>query len=53
MIFLEKGRLEVILETLKSLVEDGLLTLDVAAQRSGMTVSEFEAKTGLKAERVS
>ena len=37
------------LKTLIGLVKDGLLPLAVAAQRSNMTVSEFEAKTGLKA----
>ena len=44
-----EGRAEGVLETLIALVKDGLLPLSVAAQRSNMTVSEFEAKTGLNA----
>ena len=38
-----------ILETLVSLVKDGILTLAEAAGRYNVTVSEFEALTGLKA----
>jgi predicted transposase YdaD len=44
-----EGRSEGILETLASLVKDGLISLAEAAKRSNMTVSEFEDKTGLKA----
>ena len=38
-----------ILEILVSLVKDGILTLAEAAGRYNVTVSEFEALTGLKA----
>ena len=38
-----------ILETLVSLVKDGILTLAEAAGRYNVTVPEFEALTGLKA----
>ena len=44
-----EGKAEGILETFIGLVKDGLLPLAVAAQRLNMTVSEFEAKSGLKA----
>ena len=44
-----EGRAEGIFEALIGLVKDGLLPLAVAAQRLNMTVSEFEAKSGLKA----
>ena len=40
-----KGRAEGILETLFSLVRDGILTLSEAARRADMTETEFEAKT--------
>ena len=46
---IEKGKLEGFFEALVGLVKDGLLPLSVAAQRSNMTVSEFEARAGLKA----
>ena len=45
----EEGRAEGIFETLGSLVEKGYLTLKQAAKEANMTISEFEAKTGLKA----
>ena len=41
----EKGRLSMLID----LVKDGVLTVIEAAQRVNMTVSEFEAETGLKA----
>ena len=44
-----EGKKEGILETLVSLVKDGILTLAEAAGRYNVTVSEFEALTGLKA----
>ena len=40
-----EGRAEGILETLFSLVRDGILTLSEAARRADMTETEFEAKT--------
>ena len=40
-----KGRAEGILETLFSVVRDGILTLSEAARRADMTETEFEAKT--------
>ena len=46
---MQKGKAEGILETLVSLVKDGILTLAEAAGRYNVTVSEFEALTGLKA----
>ena len=42
---------EGILETLVGLVKDGLIPLAEAAKRANMTVSDFEDKTGLKAEK--
>ena len=45
----KEGKAEGILETLVSLVKDGILTLAEAAGRYNVTVSEFEALTGLKA----
>ena len=44
-----EGRIEGVLNTLVSLVKDGILTLSDAAKRANMTVAEFELKTGLKA----
>ncbi len=41
---IEEGRNEGIIETLSSLVNDGLITLETAASRAGMTVKEFEAR---------
>ena len=41
---IEKG----ILSTLADLVKDNILTMSDAAKRAGMTVAEFESKTGLK-----
>ena len=38
-----------VIETLVSLVKDGILTLAEAAGRYNVTVPEFEALTGLKA----
>ena len=46
---IQKGKAEGILETLVSLVKDGILTLAEAAGRYNVTVPEFEALTGLKA----
>lgn len=43
------AKTEGMLETLSSLVKDGILTIADAAKRANMTVAEFEAKTGLKA----
>ena len=40
-----EGRAEGILETLFSLVRDGILTLSEAARRADMTETEFEEKT--------
>ena len=45
----EAAKKEGILETLVSLVKDGILTLAEAAGRYNVTVPEFEALTGLKA----
>ena len=45
----EEGREEGILEMLVGLVKDSILTIADAAKRANMTISEFEAKTGLKA----
>ena len=42
-------REEGVLETLVSLVKKGLITLAQAAEEAHMSVSEFEAQTGLKA----
>ncbi len=39
-----EGRLEGILETLFGLVEDGILSVEAAAQRAGMEPSVFEEK---------
>ncbi len=39
-----EGRLEGILETLFGLVEDGILSIDAAAQRAGMEPAVFEEK---------
>lgn len=50
---IEKGRAEGkeegVFRTLVSLVKKGMLTLAQAAEEANMTVSEFEAKTGLNA----
>jgi hypothetical protein len=46
---MEKGKEEGIISTLVSLVKKGILTLAQAAEEANMTVSEFEAKTGLNA----
>ena len=43
-----EGKAEGIFETLGNLVEKGYLTLKQAAEEANMTISEFEAKTGLK-----
>ena len=45
-----EGKEEGILSTLVSLVKDGILSFVDAAKRAGMSVSEFEAKTGLKVQ---
>ena len=44
----EEGYIEGMLEVLTDLVNDGIITLAQAAEKSHMTVAEFEAKTGLK-----
>ena len=44
-----EGKAQGIFETLGNLVEKGYLTLKQAAEEANMTISEFEAKTGLKA----
>ena len=44
----EEGKIEGIISTLAGLVKDGILSLADAAQRAGMTVSEFEIKAGLR-----
>ena len=44
----KEGKAEGILSTLVGLVKDGILSLADAAQRAGMTVSEFEIKAGLR-----
>ena len=41
-----------LLETLIALVKKGLLTISQAAAQANMTVPEFEALTGLKAEKI-
>ena len=41
----QEGRQEGALETLSSLVKDGILTLADAANRAGLSVSDFKAKT--------
>ena len=45
----EEGRIEGTLQTLAELIKDGILTLSDAAKRAGMSIAEFESKTGLKA----
>ena len=45
----EEGRAEGILDTLIDLVKKGLLSVSNAATQAGMSVSEFELKSGLKA----
>ena len=44
-----EGRIEGILDTLIDLVKKGLLSVNNAATQAGMSVSEFELKSGLKA----
>ena len=44
-----EGRTEGFLKALIELVKDGILSLSDAAKRAGMTVEEFEARSGLKA----
>ena len=44
----EKGREEGVKKTLRDLVKDGLLSVEDAARKAGMTVSEFEAWTGIE-----
>ena len=39
-----EGRIEGVLETLASLVKDGVLTIGEAAGRAGLTPAEFQAK---------
>jgi predicted HTH domain antitoxin len=42
---IEGIRNDAVLETLIGLVKDGLLSLNVAAERANMTVEEFKEKT--------
>jgi predicted HTH domain antitoxin len=42
---IEEIRNDAVLETLIGLVKDGLLSLNVAAERANMTVEEFKEKT--------
>ena len=42
-----EGRVEGMLVTLAGLVKDGLLTVETAAQKANMSVSDFRSKTGL------
>ena len=44
-----EGRAEGIFDTLTDLVKKGILSISLAAQQANMSVSEFELKTGLKA----
>ncbi|MBR3016360.1 MAG: hypothetical protein IKH57_04670 [Clostridia bacterium] len=44
-----EGHTEGVLETLISLIKKGRLTVKEGAEEAGMTVEEFEKKTGLKA----
>lgn len=46
---MERGKEEGITITLVNLVKKGILTLAQAAEEANMTVSEFEANTGLNA----
>ena len=46
----EEGREEGTLELLVKLVKGGVLSVSEAAQWGNMTVSEFEAATGLKSD---
>ena len=41
---LEEGRKEGVIETLKLLVKDGVLTIEDAAARAGMTEDAFRKK---------
>ena len=41
-------RLDERISTLADLVRDGLLTIDVAAERAKMTVHEFAVRAGMK-----
>ena len=43
-----EGEAKGILKTLVALVKDGILSVVDAAQRANLTVSEFEALTGLR-----
>ena len=43
-----KGREEGMVSTLAALVKDGIISIDDAAKRAGMTVSEFESKAGMQ-----
>ena len=42
-----EGLVEGMLVTLAGLVKDGLLTIETAAQKANMSVSDFRSKTGL------
>ena len=43
---LGNARREGVIETLASLVKDGIITIADAAQRANMSISEFESKIG-------
>ncbi len=43
----EEGRTEGVLETAIAFAKSGLVTVAQAAEQVGMTVAEFEKKTGL------
>ena len=47
-LFKEDGRREGIIETLISLVKDGILSIKEAAKRAGITETAFEQKMAAK-----
>ena len=50
----EEGQEKGTIKTLWSLVTDGLLTMDIAAERAGLSEKEFQARaTALMSEEVS
>ncbi|MCR5769201.1 MAG: resolvase [Lachnospiraceae bacterium] len=44
----KRGEKKGILNTLKNLVTDGILSITDAASRAGMTVGEFKIQAGIK-----
>ena len=51
---IEKGQEKGTIQTLWSLVKDGLLTMDIAAARAGLSEKEFQARaTALMSEEAS